>query len=40
MAAAAGKNETVSLSLLMEVNDLEVEQDPQWLQSCGRKACG
>ena len=27
MAAAAGKNESVSLSFLLEVNDLEVEKE-------------
>ena len=27
MAAAAGKNESVSLTLFMDVNDLEVEED-------------
>ena len=40
MAAAAGKKESVSLSLLMEVNDLEVEEEVihHGPRSFGRKA--
>ena len=39
---AAGKTETVSLSLLREVKDLGGRglRHPPWLHSCGRKECG
>ena len=41
MALAAGKKESVSLSLFMEVNDLEVEEQLQpWPRLRGRKVSG
>ena len=41
MAAAAGKKDAVSLSLFMEVNDLEVEEDISTMASLpGRKVSG
>ena len=39
MAAAEGKKESVSPSLFVVVNDLEVEEDlPPWLRSFGQRA--
>ena len=49
MVAATGKKESVSLSLFMEVNNLDVEEgsstmatlasaDAVWLGTCGKRA--
>ena len=40
MAAAAGKKESVSLSLFMEVKSLEVEEELSTMATLGRKVSG